>query len=126
VSLYGPVIAEHARSPRNFGALEAPDLCAEAVNPLCGDKLRLEIKLADDRISEVRFRGEGCQVALASASVLSEMIGGKPLDEARALSEAALLQALRTELRPSRAQCALLCLQALRKLAGSACRSSGG
>jgi nitrogen fixation NifU-like protein len=115
-ALYGAVIAEHAKHPRNLGTIDSPDLRGEGVNPLCGDKVTLELRVADGRIAEARYSGEACMVALASASVLTEILGGLPLDEARALPDSTLLAALQTELRPSRIQCALLPMQILRKL----------
>ena len=114
-ALYGPVIAEHARSPRNQGALAAPDVAGEATNPLCGDKIAFELRLQNGRVAEARFRGEGCMVALAAASVLTELVSGLTPEEAAALADGRLLAALQTELRPSRVSCATLALAALRQ-----------
>ena len=113
-ALYGPVIAEHARTPRNQGSLPAPDAAAEGVNPLCGDRIAIDLQLQDGRVSAARFRGEACMVGLAAASVLTELVAGLTLAEAAALPDAKLLGALQTELRPSRIGCALLPLQVLR------------
>jgi nitrogen fixation NifU-like protein len=115
-ALYGAVIAEHTKNPRNEGSLDNPDLRGEGLNPLCGDKVALELRVADGRIAEARYSGEGCMVSLGSASVLTEILLGKSLDEAAALQDATLLAALQTELRPSRVQCAVLSLQVLRDL----------
>lgn len=113
-ALYGPVVADHARHPRNQGALDSPDVAHEGVNPLCGDRVALELKLEGGRIRAARFRGEGCMVALASASVLTVLLQGLTLAEAGALEDARLLGELQTTLRPSRVGCALLALQVLR------------
>ena len=113
-SLYGPVVADHAKHPRNQGALQQPDLAHEAVNALCGDRIRLELHLREGRIGAAGFQGEGCMVALAAASVLTELVQGLSLVEAAALPDATLLAALQAQLRPSRIGCATLPLVALR------------
>jgi len=113
--LYGPVVADHARHPRNQGALPAPDLAHEAVNPLCGDRIAFELQVRDGRIAAARFHGEGCMVALAAASVLTELVQGLSPEQAAALPDATLLTALQAQLRPSRVSCATLPLSALRQ-----------
>jgi nitrogen fixation protein NifU and related proteins len=113
--LYGEVVADHTRNPRNRGKLEEPDLSREGVNALCGDRIRIELRLVDGRISEMRFQAEACMVTVASASVLSGLLTGAPIARALALPDAELLGALRTELRPARVGCALLPLQVARE-----------
>ena len=113
-TLYGDLIAEHYRRPRNQGSLERPDAAHEVVNPLCGDRLRLELKLDGGKIAEARFRGDACMVATASASLLTERLRGLPLQDAALLSREEVIGALHTELRPARIACALLPLEALR------------
>ncbi|GAC1336666.1 MAG: SUF system NifU family Fe-S cluster assembly protein [Myxococcales bacterium] len=112
-ALYGEVIAEHARAPRNFGPLPAPDAAHEDVNPLCGDRIRIELRLARGRIAEARFGGEACMVATAAASLLTGLVVGQSLEEAAALPREALLAALQATLRPSRVACATLPLAVL-------------
>ena len=80
--LYQEVIVDHNRSPRNFGKLEHPDRTAEGFNPLCGDKLNLYLKLDGDRISDVSFDGSGCAISVASASLMTDALKGKTLEEA--------------------------------------------
>lgn len=75
--LYQEVILDHNRNPRNVGTLEHPDRSAEGFNPLCGDKLTLQIKLDGDRIAEVRFVGTGCAISQASTSVMTTAVKGK-------------------------------------------------
>lgn len=111
MSLYGEKIAEHAKNPRNQGALDHPDAAHEGTNPLCGDRLRMQLRLIDGRIAQVRFHAEACMVSIASASILSELLQGMSVEDARALPRERLLQALETELRPGRVNCALLPLQ---------------
>lgn len=110
---YGDVIHEHSRHPRNYGSLEAPDVRAEADNPLCGDRVRIELALAPDgTIREARFLGDLCMIAKASASLLTELLRGRPLEPL--IEEQQLLDALQAEIKPARRKCALLALEALR------------
>ena len=114
-ALYGERIADHARNPRNRGPLESPDAAEEGTNPLCGDRVRIEIRVRDGRVEAMRFDADACMVTIAAASILSELLTGAPVDGAQAVAESDLLAALQTELRPSRVNCALLPLQVARR-----------
>jgi len=82
--LYQTTILDHNKSPRNFGPLEGADRCADGHNPLCGDKLTVCLRLDDsDRIEDVRFEGEGCAISTASASLMTEFVKGKTVDEVK-------------------------------------------
>jgi nitrogen fixation protein NifU and related proteins len=83
--LYQEVILDHNRSPRNFGALPDATRTADGHNPLCGDRLRLYIKLDGNRIDDVKFEGAGCAISKASASLMTEAVRGKTVDEARVI-----------------------------------------
>ena len=83
--LYQEVILDHNRSPRNFGPLEGADLQADGHNPLCGDKISIAVKVEDGVLTDVRFEGSGCAISKASASLMTEGVKGKSLDEARAM-----------------------------------------
>src|SRR5574337_859808 len=83
--LYQDVIVDHNRSPRNFRKMADATRTQEGFNPLCGDKLMLYIKLDGDRISDVSFEGSGCAISVASASLMSQNVKGKPLREAEQL-----------------------------------------
>ena len=85
--LYRDVILDHNRHPRNFGDLEAADASVEGFNPLCGDRLTLKLKMADDKISDIRFEGQGCAISTASASLMTEAVKGKSRAEAMQLFE---------------------------------------
>jgi nitrogen fixation protein NifU and related proteins len=113
-ALYGDVIAEHFRRPRNQGSLESPDASHEDVNPLCGDRIRIELKLQGGRVAVARFRGDACMIAIAAASLLTVMVEGLPLEDARDFPREKLLEALQAPLRPSRIGCAILPLEVLR------------
>src|SRR5208337_5574777 len=83
--LYRDVILDHNRRPRNFGPLEAADASAEGFNPMCGDRLTLRLKLAGQKIEDIRFEGQGCAISTASASLMTEAVKGKTRAEALAL-----------------------------------------
>ena len=85
--LYQEIIIDHSKKPRNFGAMEEASARAEGYNPLCGDRVTVELKLEDDKISDVRFRGAGCAISVASASLMSESLKGTTRDEAEVMFE---------------------------------------
>jgi len=85
--LYQELILDHGRRPRNFKALEEADRTAEGFNPLCGDKIKLFVKLDGEAIKEISFQGSGCAISTASASIMTETLKGKTRDEAEALFE---------------------------------------
>ena len=83
--LYTDVILGHTKKPRNFGPLEDADAVAVGYNPLCGDKFVVRMKIAGGRIEDIRFEGEGCSISKASASVMTETLKGKTVEEATQL-----------------------------------------
>ena len=85
--LYRDVILDHNRRPRNFGGLEPANASAEGFNPMCGDRLTLRLQMADDKIGEIRFEGQGCAISTASASLMTEAVKGKTRAEALWLFE---------------------------------------
>jgi nitrogen fixation NifU-like protein len=84
--LYREVILDHYSHPRNKGELANPDIKVEGANPLCGDELSIFVKLVGGRVADVRFTGRGCSISQASASMMTEQIKGKTIEEARALA----------------------------------------
>ena len=83
--LYQEVILDHAKTPRNFRAIDAPSAKADGFNPLCGDRATIFLKMDGDRVSDVAFKGAGCSISTASASIMTEVIRGKTRAEAEAL-----------------------------------------
>ena len=83
--LYQEVILDHNRRPRNFRVLDEPTHHAEGYNPLCGDRLNLFLKLDGPMIADIGFQGSGCAISKASASLMTDSLKGRPVDEARAL-----------------------------------------
>ena len=111
---YSETIFEHFRHPRNYGALPAPKVAYEAVNALCGDRIRMELNVsAEQTITAARFCGDSCIISRAAASILTELIQGHTLQEVITLPQEALLTALHTTIRPARVKCALLPLHAI-------------
>ena len=92
--LYRDIVLDHHRSPRNSEFLESPDAQGEAINPFCGDEVRIQLSVADGRIDSVSISGVGCSISQASASLMGEAVKGKNLPEALAVLEAfrALMQ----------------------------------
>lgn len=112
--LYREIILDHYRNPRNRGMLDPHDYSAEDVNPLCGDELRIDVRMADGRVDEIKFSGRGCAVSQASASILTEMVEGLTLDEVKALTKDDLLEEIGIPVSPARLKCALLSLKVLK------------
>ncbi len=111
--LYGPTAVEHFTDPRNVGAVQDPDGKGSDTNPSCGDRTTMTVKLADGRISEVRFRTFGCVAAIASASLLTEVATGRTAEDARRIEPGELI-ALLGGLPERKEGCALMAVGALR------------
>jgi nitrogen fixation NifU-like protein len=111
--LYRDYILEHYRRPHNFGVLDAPDLRWEGANPLCGDRITLMIDVRDGVVADVAFTGRGCAISQASASLLTDEMRGKPLEELEKLTPDDVLDLLGIEISPARLKCALLSLDTL-------------
>jgi nitrogen fixation NifU-like protein len=113
-SIYREIILDHYRNPRHKGTLDPADYSYEDTNPLCGDEVRIDLRVKDGAVSEVAFSGRGCAVSQASASILTELIEGMPLDEVKALTKDDLLEELGIPVSPARMKCALLPLKVLK------------
>lgn len=87
MDLYQEVILDHNKRPRNFGKLEGPDHYAEGDNPLCGDQLKLYLKMDGERVAQIRFEGSGCAISTAAASLMTEIVQGKTVAEIAELFE---------------------------------------
>jgi len=113
--LYRENILDHYGNPRNEGVLENPDISHERQNPVCGDVVQLDIKLEDGRVKEARFRGQGCVISMASASMFTEKIKGKTISELQELDEEDIFDMLGVELGPSRVYCGVLPLKVMQE-----------
>lgn len=113
--MYREVILDHYKHPRNQGKLDPADFSFEDDNPLCGDRIRIDVRVGEDnKVADVKFSGQGCAISQASASMLTEHIMGKSLDEVKQLSKDDILEMLGIELGPVRLKCALLSLKVLK------------
>ncbi len=113
VALYSDILLDHFRHPRNYGDLPEADVSYESFNPLCGDRIRIELRLQNSVVQEARFKGDGCAISTAAASLLTELIHGIHLSELTKVTDEQLIAALESDIKPTRLQCALLPLEAL-------------
>lgn len=115
MAFYTDKILEHARQPKNFGRVVDPDVQLEELNPLCGDRIRVELRLADGgQILEALFSGEMCAIAKGSASILFQSLEGRTVAAILGISDAEILESLAGDIPKNRIQCALLPISALR------------
>lgn len=114
-SPYHAQILDHYRNPRRRGTLEHPDLSAELDNPVCGDVVRLDLRVEGGEVSEARFSGRGCVISMAAASMLTERIVGQRIEALRRLGQEEMFEMLNVTLGPVRAKCAMLPLRVLQE-----------
>ena len=117
--LYSDVIRERWRRPRFRGELPGASASAEDVNPLCGDRVRLMVRLAGDVVEAARFTGDSCAICSASADVLAEMVQGRATAEVRALEAGDVLAVLQADVRPTRMRCVTLPITVLKQALGA-------
>jgi nitrogen fixation NifU-like protein len=113
--LYRDYILEHYRRPHNFGVLDAPTASFEGANPLCGDRITMQIGIRDGVVAEIAFTGRGCAISQASASLLTDEIMGMPVERAEAFRADDLLDLLGIDISPARLKCAMLSHETLQK-----------
>jgi nitrogen fixation NifU-like protein len=111
--MYSEKVMEHFRNPRNMGEMENPDGTGKVGNPVCGDVMELYIRVKDNIIVDARFQTFGCGAAIATSSMVTEMVKGKSIDEALAISNKAVAEAL-DGLPPVKIHCSVLAEEALR------------
>ena len=113
--LFREEILEHYKRPHNWGAMEEPDLQFEDSNPLCGDELKVMLRVGGDgTIEDVRFEGHGCAISQAAASMASDEVKGMKVDELLRLDRTFVLQMLGIDISATRMKCALLSLKVLK------------
>ncbi len=108
------VILDHYRNPRNFGKMENPDITHEEGNISCGDLIRVDLKIKDNIIEDIKFSGKGCTISQASASIMTEIVKGKNLEEVKKIDKTDLLKAIGVPISMIRMKCALLGLKVLK------------
>jgi len=112
MAIYSEKVMEHFLNPRNVGTVENPDGVGKVGNPVCGDVMQIEIKVVDDRIDDIKFRTFGCAAAIATSSMVTEMVKGKTLEEASSITNKAVADAL-DGLPPVKMHCSNLAADAL-------------
>jgi nitrogen fixation NifU-like protein len=117
--LYRDYILEHYRRPHNFGQLEGATASQEGANPLCGDRITIQLRVRGGVIDGVGFTGRGCAISQASASLLTDEIKGKAVDTAQGMTSGDVLELLGIEISPARMKCALLSLETMHGALGA-------
>ncbi|MCV0431301.1 iron-sulfur cluster assembly scaffold protein [Nitrosopumilus sp.] len=113
--IYHEMIVDYSRNPINYGEIENHDVTFHDSNPLCGDSIDIDMKIDDNKVSDIKFHGKGCAICMACSSVLTEITKGKSIEEARAIEKNDVLSELGLEhLQAVRIKCALLSLKVLK------------
>ncbi len=113
--IYHEMIVDYSRNPINYGEIENHDVTFHDSNPLCGDSIDIDMKIDENKVTDIKFHGKGCAICMACSSVLTEITKGKTLEEARALEKNDILSELGLEhLQAVRIKCALLSLKVLK------------
>lgn len=115
MTAFRAIVLEHFRHPRNRGALDDASVSAEGANPLCGDRIRVQLRVRDATITDARFTADACAVCIASASVLTEHVRGMRIDEAAQVDVRWIHRSLEGEPPPGRARCASLPVDTLHR-----------
>ena len=112
--LYRENILQHYKNPHNWGELPDADLEADDLNPLCGDELKVQLKISDGKVEDIRFSGHGCAISQASASMASDEVIGMPVEDLLKLDREFILELLGIDISATRLKCALLSLKVLK------------
>lgn len=116
ITIYQEIILENYKFPKNVGRIVSPTNTTIVHNPLCGDKIILDILIKDNRVQNIKFVGQGCVISQALSSLLTEYAKNKTKNELRKLDRTFMIKILGIELGPNRLKCALLPLEALHKV----------
>ncbi len=113
--IYHEMIVDYSRNPINYGEIENHDVTFHDSNPLCGDSIDIDMKIDDNKVTDIKFHGKGCAICMACTSVLTEITKGKSLDDVRKIEKNDILGELGLEhLQAVRIKCALLSLKVLK------------
>ena len=113
--IYHEMIIDYSRNPINYGKIEDHDVTFHDSNPLCGDSIDIDMKIDDNKVSDIKFHGKGCAICMACSSVLTEIAKGKSIDEVKNITKTDVLGELGLEnLQAVRIKCALLSLKVLK------------
>ncbi|MGP6207968.1 iron-sulfur cluster assembly scaffold protein [Cuniculiplasma sp. SKW3] len=114
--IYSAIIDEHYEEPRNFGKIENPDEDIMETNPTCGDTIAMYLRLGDGKIKDIKYVAKGCLISVASASILSERVSGREIEDVLKMKKEDILSYLGIDLGPAREKCALLSYDAFIKM----------
>jgi nitrogen fixation protein NifU and related proteins len=113
--MYKEIILDYYKNPRNRGNIDSPDAKAKDSNPLCGDVIEMQLKFSNNKVADIKFNGDGCAISQASASMLTELVMGKTIEEVRKIDKTVLLDNLGSpNLGAVRIKCALLPLKVMK------------
>lgn len=115
-SIYTEIILDHYQNPRNFGEIEDYTASAESANILCGDRLKVFVKIKDNIIEDIKFTGQGCAISIASASIITSFLKGKNVVELKKINKDFIISQLKVDLGVNRIKCALLIGEVISKL----------
>ena len=115
IEMYRENILENYRSPKNFGKLKTLTNKAQAINKICGDEINMELEIKNNKLTDIKFNGQGCAITMASASLLTEKIKNMPIEKIKSLKREDALELLQIPISPIRIKCALLPLEAVQK-----------
>ena len=115
MDVYQQILLEHYKNPRNTEVLKNPDFSSAGDNPSCGDSVFMQGTIENGKLTDVHFQGKGCVMSQGTASMLTEAVKGKTIDEVLALNKDFIFNLIGTQLGPNRMRCALLPLHALQK-----------
>ena len=113
--MYREHILENYRNPENFGELKNPTTTYKQFNPICGDEIQIQLLIKNNKVVDVKFKGQGCAISIASTSLLTKKIKGSTIKEIKSLQNEDLLDLLKIKINPARLNCALMSLDALKK-----------
>lgn len=113
--LYRQIILEHYKNPKNKGKMLVPDITIQDENPLCGDKLEIHLKIKENKLQDISFEGKGCALSIATASILTDEIKGKNLEDIKKLTREDIYAMLGIDVNPGRNKCVMLSLTTIKK-----------
>lgn len=115
MDLYREEVLDHYKSPHNFGELKDPTVVQDESNPLCGDRIFLQLKISGDKVAQIKFKGTGCAVSTAATSMMTDFFKGRNLGQLKELGGEDVLKIINMEnISAGRLKCALLPLEALK------------
>ena len=120
------ILLDHYRHPHNYGQVDNPSVKLVEYNPVCGDTVQISLKVENGVISDIKFLGRGCSISQGSASMLTDRVKGKTIDEVKRIRQEEILEMLGLSLGPSREKCAILSLNTLQKCITRYEAESGG